>query len=128
MTTAKLEPIVHIFKEYNIGKFKSTRHFELKSVSNGTNQLSNIINISKDRKCAKSSPIYWLQIREDNKWKKPRLTGLFKTKENLIFKGDTQKRKNLVLFKFSEDKETLAIYFYSNFFTGNPSPLINTIL
>ena len=84
MNTATPKPIVHIFKEFNIGKFKTTRHFKLNSVSNGTNQLTDIINISEDRNCAKSNPDYWVQIREDNKWKKPRLTGLFKTDVNLI--------------------------------------------
>lgn len=127
MTTATPRPIVHVFKEYNIGKFKTTRHYELETVSNGTNQLTDIINISKDRNCAQSMPEYWVQIRDSNKWKKPRLTGLFKTGVNHIFKGDTQKRKNLVLFKFSDNAETLTIYFYSNFYTKDITTIINTI-
>jgi hypothetical protein len=127
MTTATPKPIVHIFKEYNIGKFKATKHYQLETASNGSNQLTDIINISKDRNCAQSMPEYWLQIREDNKWKKPRLTGLFKTSANLIFKGDTQKRTNLVLFKFSDNAETLTIYYYSNFYTKDITTLLNTI-
>ena len=94
---------------------------------NGTNQLTDIINISKDRNCAQSMPEYWIQIRDGNKWKKPRLTGLFKTGANLIFKGDTQKRTNLVLFKFSDDAETLTIYFYSKYYTKDITTLLNTI-
>ncbi len=127
MTTATATPIIHVFKEYNIGKFKSTKHYEIKTVTNGTNQLTDIINISKDRDCAQSMPEYWIQIREDNKWKKPRLTGLFKTSENLIFKGDTEKKKNLLLFRFSKDAETLTIYFYSNFYTKDLRTLLQTI-
>ena len=127
MTTATYTPIIHVFKEYNIGKFKDTKHFKIDTVTNGTNQLTDIINISKDRNCAKSSPLYWLQIRENNKWKKPRLTGLFKTDKNLVFKGDTQKRKNLLLFKFSEDAHTLTVYFYSNHYTGNITTLLNKL-
>ena len=127
MTTATSLPIIHVFKEYNIGKFKDTKHYELLTVTNGTNQLSEKINVSKDRKCAKSSPVYWLQIRENNKWKKPRLTGLFKTGVNLIFKGDTQKKKNLILFKFSEDAQTLTIYLYSNFYTKDLTQLLPII-
>ena len=127
MTTATPKPIVHVFKEYNIGKFKATKHYQLETVSNGTNQLTYIINVSKDRNFAQSVPEYWLQIREGNKWKKPRLTGLFKTGANLIFKGDTQKRTNLVLFKFSDNAETLTIYFYSNFCTKDITTLLNTI-
>jgi hypothetical protein len=127
MTTATPKPIVHVFKEYNIGKFKATKHYQLETVSNGTNQLTDIINISKDRNCAQSLPEYWIQIRDGNKWKKLRLTGLFKTSANLIFKGDTQKRTNLVLFKFSDNAETLTIYFYSNFYTRDITTLLNTI-
>jgi hypothetical protein len=127
MTNATPKPIVHVFNEYNIGKFKTTRHYELETVSNGSNQLTDIINISKDRNCAQSVPEYWLQIREGNKWKKPRLTGLFKTGANLIFKGETQKRTNLVLFKFSDNAVTLTIYFYSNFYTKDITTLLNTI-
>jgi hypothetical protein len=127
MTTATPKPILHVFKEYNIGKFKATKHYQLETVSNGSNQLTDIINISKDRNCAQSMPEYWIQIRDVNKWKKPRLTGLFKTSTNLIFKGDTQKRTNLVLFKFSDNAETLTIYFYSNFYTKDITTLLNTI-
>jgi hypothetical protein len=127
MSTATPKPIVHVFKEYNIGKFKTTKHYQLETVSNGSNQLTDIINISKDRNCAQSMPDYWLQIREGNKWKKPRLTGLFKTGAKLTYKGDTKKRKNLVLFKFSDDAESLTIYFYSNFFTKDITTLLNTI-
>lgn len=127
MNTATPKPIVHVFKEYNIGKFKTTRHYELENVSNGANQLTDIINISKDRNCAQSMPDYWLQIRDGNKWKKPRLTGLFRTGANLIFKGDTDKRTNLVLFKFSDNAETLTIYFYSNYYTKDITTLLKTI-
>lgn len=127
MSTATPKPIVHVFKEYNIGKFKTTKHYRLETVTNGSNQLTDIINISKDRNCAQSMPDYWLQIREGNKWKKPRITGLFKTGVKLTYKGDTKKRKNLVLFKFSDDAESLTIYFYSNFFTKDITTLLNTI-
>ena len=127
MTTATPKPIVHVFKEYNIGKFKTTRNYQLETASPGTNQLTDIINVSKDRNCAKSKPEYWIQIRDGNKWRKPCLTGLFKTGANLIFKGDTKKRTNLVLFKFSYDYETLTIYFYSNYYTKDITTLLKTI-
>ncbi|WP_040254132.1 hypothetical protein [Psychroserpens mesophilus] len=127
MRTATPKPIVHIFKEYNIGKFKTTRHYKLEKVLNGSNQLTDIINISKDRNCAQSMPDYWLQVREGKRWKKPRLTGLFRTGKNFIYKGDTDNRTNLVLFKFSESAEALTIYFYSNFYTKDITSLLNTI-
>jgi hypothetical protein len=109
MITATPKPILHIFKEYNIGNFKTTRHYKLETVSNGTNQFSDTLNVSKGRNCAQSMPDYWLQILQGNKWKKPHLSGLFKTSTNLIYRGDTNKKTNLLLFKFSDNAKTLTI-------------------
>ncbi|WP_431159092.1 hypothetical protein [Winogradskyella poriferorum] len=121
MSTATPQPILHVFKEYNIGKFKTTRHYKIESVTNGVNQLTDIINISKDRKCAQSMPAYWLQIREGKKWKKPRLTGLFNTIKYNVFKGDIDKKRHLVLFQFSDKANTLTIYYFQNYYTTNLS-------
>lgn len=120
-------PITHVFSEINEGKFKSVKHYELKEAQNGTNQFSDIINISKDRKCAKSSPTYWIQIHDGKKWVKPRLTGLFKTCYPSIYKGDTERKKHLVIFKFSRDASTLTIEFFQNYYTNDLSNVLPTI-
>lgn len=118
MATYTHAPIIHVYREINIGKYKTTRHYELVEVKGGENQLTNKLNLSKDRKCAKSDPTYWLQIRKDNAWVKPRLTGLFKI-NNKLFHGDTQKKKNLLLFKFDEYKNELTVYYFVDHYTKN---------
>jgi hypothetical protein len=84
------------------------------------------INISKDRQCASSNPSYWLKIREENKWSK-NITGLFLTKEKNLFRGDHNKRKSLMLFRFSDNAETLTIFFFKDFFTGDLNQVLKQI-
>lgn len=117
MATATITPVIHIYKEINVGKYKSVKHYELISTKNGSNKLTDLINVSKDRNCAKSSPVFWLQIRKGNKWVKPRLTGLFKTSEKGFFKGDIDKRRCLLIFQFVNNG--LVIYYFENYYSGN---------
>lgn len=111
------KPIVLIYNATNLGKFKSTAHYELKEVLNGIladTDLTELLNISVDRECAKSSPTYWLQVRHSNRWHKPRLTGLFKTESQNTYKGDTQKGRNKLVFVFSDLMQTLTVYYFKN--------------
>ena len=117
-------PVIHVYKEVNKGKYKSTKHFELEEVKNGTSQLSEMINISKNRNFALSMPDYWLKIRQGNKWSKKALTGLFKTNKRFVYKGDQNLRQHLILFKFSDDAETLTVYYFKNYFTGDLSKVL----
>jgi len=119
MATQKPTPVTHIFKEVNIGKYKTTNHYELVEVKNGSSKLSNKLNISANRNCALSMPEYWLKLHEGNKWAKKWLTGLFKTPNVNIFYGDTKHKTNLLLFEFSNDKRFLKVYFYPNYYTSN---------
>ena len=109
-------PITHFYNEVNIGKHKTVKHYELAIVDNGTPQLSQLINISKDRQFAKSAPSYWLKLRLANKWSAS-VTGLFKTAVNgLVYSGDFDDKTHLVLFEFSKNATKLKIYFYLNYF------------
>ena len=117
MATQKPQPVTHVYKEVNEGKFKSVKHYELFE-SSGTPLLSTLINISKDQNYAKSMPELWLRVRQDNKWTKY-VTGLFKTSKKGIYKGDTQKKRNLLIFKFSGSGNTLTIEYYENFYTNS---------
>lgn len=121
------KPITHVFSEINEGKYKSVKHYGLIKVSNGTARLTELINISKDRNCAYSMPDYWLKEMNSNKWSTHCTTGLFKTGASLIYKGDTEKRKNLLLFKFSDNAKTLTVYYYPNYYTKDLSNLLPTI-
>lgn len=118
------KPVIHTFKEVNVGKFGSVKHFELIEVSNGNSFLSNLINISKDRGFSKAKPAFWLKVRVGNKWGKPEFTGLFKTNRKNIYRGDIDNRTHLVLFKFSDDKSTLIIAIYRYYFTTDLSHLL----
>ncbi|RMA56644.1 hypothetical protein BXY75_3347 [Ulvibacter antarcticus] len=123
MATQQKKPVTHVYKEINEGKFKGVKHYELKEVINGTLQLTELINISKDRNCAQSMPEYWLKIRNDNKWSKC-ITGLFKTGINYIYKGDLQRKKHLILFKFSTDAKTLKVFVFKDFYTRDLSNVL----
>lgn len=120
---ATQKPIIHIFKEVNKGKYKSTKHFELEEVFNGTSLLSEMINLSKNRNHALSMPDYWLKIRQGKKWSRY-ITGLFKIDIKNVFKGDHNKRQHLLIFKFSDNAETLTIYYFRNCFTNDLSKVL----
>ena len=118
--------ITHVFSEINEGKFKGVKHYELIKVKNGTTQLTELINISKDRNCAQSMPDYWLKIRNGNKWSKC-ITGLFKTGNTNIFKGDVDHKKNLIVFKFSDHAKTLTAYYFDNYYTTDLSKVLHLV-
>ena len=124
---AMAKPITHVFSEINEGKFKSVKHYELKEVKNGTTQLTEGLNISKDRNCAQSIPDYWLKIKNGKKWSSC-ITGLFKTGVKNIFKGDKDHKRHLIVFKFSDNAKTLTAYFFKDYYTNDLSdvlPIIN---
>ena len=81
MNTATPQPVTHVYKEVNEGKYKSVKHYELQQC-NGTPLFSTLINISINQNCAQSMPDYWLKIREGKKWTKY-ITGLFKTSKKV---------------------------------------------
>ena len=120
------QPIIHVFKEFNVGKFKGVKHYELEEVSKGTSLLSNQINLSVNRNFAKSSPEYWLKIREGEKWSNC-ITGLFKTKEENIFKGDVERKKHLLIFRLSFDARTLTVYYFLDYHTNDLSEVMHLL-
>lgn len=122
MATQTPIPTIHIYKEINKGAFKSVKHYELVEC-HGEPILPPFINISKNRNCAKSKPDYWLRLREGNKWGKY-VTGLFKTSKRFVYKGDTDLKKNLILFKFSNDASTLVIGYFENYYTNDLRKLL----
>lgn len=116
MATHTHPPTTHVYKEINEGKYKSVKHYELLEVLNGIPELPELINISKDRQCARSKPAYWLKVRKAGKWSKAE-TGLFKTSINgLTYSGDLRDKTHLVIFQFSEDASILKIFYYANYF------------
>ena len=79
--------------------------------------LSEKLNISKNRNCAKSKPMYWLKKWEKSKWSKW-LTGLFPTDSINWYFGDLENKKHLVLFHFNKEGLGLTVYLFKNFYAG----------
>jgi hypothetical protein len=119
-------PIVHVFSEINVGKYKDVKHYELIDVKCGTTQLSNQINISKNRSFANSNPDYWLKIKEGKKWSKC-ITGLFKTSKMLTYKGDKDYKGHLIIFIFSDNAKIVTVYFFKNYYTKDLSKVLSLI-
>ncbi|MHA6278837.1 hypothetical protein ACXYMT_01530 [Salinimicrobium sp. CAU 1759] len=111
-------PTVHHFKEINPGKYASVKHYQLDQVTNGNCLLSEKINISKDRKFARSTPDYWLKIKEGKNWSRP-ITGLFKTSTENLYKGDCNYKKHLLILRFTEDQSRATVYYFKDFFTAD---------
>jgi hypothetical protein len=118
MATHIPNPITHLFKEVNEGKYRTVRHYDLVSVKNGKTQLSDKINLGKDRKFAQSMPAYWLKIKQGKTWSKS-IIGLFKTNRSNVYKGNSERKKNLIVIKFSNDEKQVTMYFFKDFFTRN---------
>jgi hypothetical protein len=124
---ATQNPIIHSFKE--VERFKEVIHYKLINVYNGKPQLSEKLNLSKNRNCAKSSPVYWIKERvpDDKKWQPQSLTGLFSSDKPFYYKGDAEKRKHLLIFKFSYNANNLIVYYYKDFYTPNFNQIINQL-
>jgi len=120
-------PAIHVFKEFNVGKYRSVKHFELLEIKNGNNLLTTKINLSKDRGFAKSNPDYWVKIWKGNKWAVKTLTGLFKTKLPNIYFGYKGKKEHLIIFKFSDDSNTITMYYFENFYTNDLSKVLELV-
>jgi hypothetical protein len=120
-------PIIHSFNE--VKRFKEVIHYELINVNNGKSQLSEKLNLSKDRNCAKSSPTYWIteRTKDGKNWQSQSLTGLFKSVKPFFYKGDADKRKHLLIFKFSYNANNLIVYYYKDFYTPKFNQIINQL-
>ena len=127
MNTATLQPVTHVYKEINKGKYKSVKHYELQRTLNGTPLLSDLLNVSKDRMCAKSSPLFWVQTHNGKKWVKPRLTGLFKTPKKDTYKGDAKDKKHLIIVKFFDDYDYMIVYYFKDFYTRDIKTVLSFI-
>ena len=125
MATQTPKPVTHVYKEINVGKYKSVKHYELLEC-NKTPIFTPLINISKNQNSAQSMPIYWLKIREGKKWGRY-ITGLFKTHYPSIYKGDTKRKKHLVIFKYSRDESILTIEFFTDYYSNDLSKVLPTI-
>ncbi len=104
--------------------FKTTRHYA-PIIPTNHGILSQPINISKDQGFAKSSPDYWLKIRNKNKWS-DNVTGLFHTGKSMFYYGDLNNKKDTLLFRFHSNGN-LTIYLFKDYFTKDINLILRTI-
>lgn len=122
------KPTSHIYQEINEGKFKTTKHYQLIEVENGTQKLSNLINVVVDRGFAKSAPNFWLKIRNGKRWEN--FTGLFKTTTPGFYfadKGNNNRKEDLLIVKLSNYERDLTVYYFKGYYTANLSEVLRFI-
>jgi len=127
--TINTKPIVHSYKEIKKGKYKTTRHYELQTVSNGLPQLTKNIKISNNRFFNNSKTDYLLYQRDVKKWGTNPTTGLFDYNK-IYYIGDVainRIKKHTLIFKYLNDKDILIVYYFKDFYTRKIDLLINTI-
>tara|TARA_R110002110_G_scaffold199752_5_gene410527 strand:+ start:1152 stop:1556 length:405 start_codon:yes stop_codon:yes gene_type:complete len=120
-------PQIYIYKEINVDKFGSTRHYELNSRENNFKQPSKLLNISENRKFAKADPVYWVKTHTGKKWNKKILTGLFPAAMKDTYYGDINKRQHLLIFHFLDEGDCLLVYYFKNYYTRNLTPILEIL-
>jgi hypothetical protein len=119
-------PTIHVYNEINEGKYKTTKHYLFLEVINGKTQLTENLNLAKNRGFAKSEPDYWFHVRPSKKWE--RLTGLFYNKKFNVYIGDKGKnnlKEDLILVKFSTDQKTITVYYFKGYYTNDIKNVIH---
>lgn len=122
------KPTTHIYKEINEGKYKTIKHYQLVEVENGTQKLTDLINIVVDRGFAKSAPNFWLKIRVGKRW--VNFTGLFKTSSPGLYfadKGNNNRKEDLLIVKLSNYERDLTVYYFKGYYTANLSEVLRII-
>lgn len=122
------KPTTHIYKEINEGKFKTTKHYELVEVENGTQKLSDLIKIVVDRGFAKSAPSFWFRVRIGKRFEN--FTGLFKTNTPGLYfadKGKDNRKEDLLIVKLSNCERDMTVYYFKGYYTANLSEVLKLI-
>jgi hypothetical protein len=122
------QPIRHVYNECK--RFQHVRHYQIEK-EHENDLLTSTINISKNRLFNKSKDaLYFLKVRNGNKWNSTNTSGLLKTSNPLIFYGDiaTQlngiyKKTHLLVFVFNRGGSELEIYIYNRYYPKNTEEL-----
>jgi hypothetical protein len=122
---------------YKVSKeLKSYTVFDFVKVNGSQNLLTPILRIEKFQGKSNASNItHYLRLRTTTNWSKSQMiTGLRPTAKERLFYGDWLKphesdtpKRTLLLFTFSNDKETLFIDVYRGFYPNHQGILQNII-
>ena len=121
------KPKIYVYKEINVDMFGSTKHYQLETKENNFKQPSKLLNISENRKFAKSKPEYWIKTHNGKTWNKKMLTGLFPAEMENTYYGDINKRQHLVIFHFLDAGDMLYVYYFKNYYTRNLKPILEVV-
>lgn len=124
MATTTPKPSIHHLQEVNVGKWATTRRFEVKTPSLDYSFLGSVASISIDREFARSKPDYWLKTKGGNEGQnfgKP-ISGIFRYKDTHYFYGDRpryingkRKKQDLLIFFIPPDSREILVYYYPRF-------------
>ncbi|MBI9056748.1 MAG: hypothetical protein JEZ01_03145 [Labilibaculum sp.] len=118
--TGNVKYIRHIYKVERAKKVYTV--YQLKPTTQ-TPVLTNLVRIEQFRKYSNGKGFdEYLRLRNTSNWKtSEQVTGLKKTDNSNVFFGDRIHlgKKNLIVFKFSNDKEYLLIDYYKGYYPTN---------
>ncbi|WP_372752526.1 hypothetical protein [Labilibaculum sp.] len=118
--TGNVKYIRHIYKVERAKKVYTVYQLE---PSAQIRVLTDLIRIEQFRKFSNGKGFdEYLRLRDTTNWAKcEQVTGLKKTNNPNVFFGDRMHlgKKNLIVFKFSKDKEYLLIDYYKGYYPTN---------
>ncbi|RVT78550.1 hypothetical protein EOD40_04765 [Flavobacterium sufflavum] len=124
----------YIRHTYNVtSELKSYTIYQLAEVARNKNLLTDILRIEKFQGKSNASNIKdYLRLRTTNNWSTcEQITGLKNTNKPQVFYGDRRdketSKRTLLIFLFSEDKQTLFIDIYRGFYPNHNGILQNII-
>ena len=108
----------HIYEVLRVLRYYTV--YQLKDVQNGAKQLTDVIRIEDYRGYSRGSGFNdLLRLRTSSNWKTSELvTGLKVTKTNNTYFGDRihNGKKNLLIFRFTPDRQRLIIDYFPAFY------------
>lgn len=113
--TFKIERVKKVYSIYQLTGKKLIMNNDSQEINPA---LSELIRIEQFRHYSNGSGFdYYLRMKTTNNWQtSEQVTGLFKTKSPVVFYGDHRHNgRNLLIFKFFENKEYLTIDYYIGF-------------
>ena len=123
------EYIRHVYQ--NIKETKSYHVFKLSELPRGYSVLTEYCRIEKffGKSNAKNITHYF-RLRTTSNWNtSEQVTGLRHTKKENVFYGDHRKngKQHLIIFRLSEDLQTLIVDYYRGFYPKFPTYLDTVI-
>ncbi len=119
----------HIYEVLKVLRYYTV--YQLKDVQNGAKHLTDLLRIEDYRGYSRGSGFNeYLRLRTSSNWQKgEQVTGLKFTKIKNIYFGDRihNGKKNLLLFRFKNNRQRLIIDYFPAFYPANKESIIELI-